>query len=147
MYKEEIEKNIANALKSGNQIELKVWRAIKTEFVKYRTSGSNVDLTDEKELQIITKMVQQRRDSIEQYRKAGRDDLVAIEDSEMSILLSLLPKEPSEEDIFKTIKDFLDKKSDKPTMKDMKDVMAIVKSKYPTVNGGKVSEIFRNQFI
>lgn len=92
-------------------------------------------------------MVQQRRDSIEQYRKAGRTDLVAIEDSEMSILLSLLPKEPSEEDIFKTIKDFLDKKSDKPTMKDMKDVMAIVKSKYPTVNGGKVSEIFRNQFI
>lgn len=147
MYREEIEKNIANALKSGNQNELKVWRAIKTEFVKYRTSGSNVDLTDEKELQIITKMVQQRRDSIEQYRKAGRTDLVAIEDSEMSILLSLLPKEPSEEDIFKTIKDFLDKKSDKPTMKDMKDVMAIVKSKYPTVNGGKVSEIFRNQFI
>lgn len=147
MYREEIEKNIANALKSGNQNDLKVWRAIKTEFVKYRTSGSNVDLTDEKELQIITKMVQQRRDSIEQYRKAGRDDLVAIEDSEMSILLSLLPKEPSEEDIFKTIKDFLDKKSDKPTMKDMKDVMAIVKSKYPTVNGGKVSEIFRNQFI
>lgn len=147
MYREEIEKNIANALKSGNQNDLKVWRAIKTEFVKYRTSGSNVELTDEKELQIITKMVQQRRDSIEQYRKAGRDDLVAIEDSEMSILLSLLPKEPSEEDIFKTIKDFLDKKSDKPTMKDMKDVMAIVKSKYPTVNGGKVSEIFRNQFI
>ena len=147
MYREEIEKNIANALKNNNQNELKVWRAIKNEFVKYRTSGSNTELTDEKELQIITKMVQQRRDSIEQYTKAGRTDLVNIEENEMSILLSLLPKEPSEEDIFKTIKDFLDKKSDKPTMKDMKDVMAIVKSKYPTVNGGKVSEIFRNQFI
>ena len=43
----EIEKNIANALKSGNQNELKVWRAIKNEFVKYRTSGSNVDITDD----------------------------------------------------------------------------------------------------
>ena len=147
MYREEIEKNIANALKNGNQIELKVWRAIKVEFVKYHTSGSNIELTDDKELQIITKMVQQRRDSIEQYTKAGRTDLVNIEENEMLILLSLLPKEPSEEDIFTVIKDFLDTKSEKPTMKDMRDVMSIVKYKYPTVNGSKVSEIFKTQFI
>ncbi len=147
MYREEIDRQIASAMKNGEQTKLIVWRSIKTEFVKYQTSGAGVELTDDKELQIITKMVQQRKDSIEQYTKAGRTELANSEQKELDILQSLLPNEPTNEDIENTINEFLVSKTEKPTMKDMRDVMSYVKTKYPTVNGGVVSKIFREKYI
>ena len=147
MYREDIDKKIANAMKSGNETETLVWRAIKTEFIKFRTSGANVELTDDKELQIINKMLQQRKDSFEEYKKAGREDLATSEQKEMELLSSLLPKEPTEEDVDNAIKEFVSTKSETPTMKDMRDVMTFVKVKYPTVNGGLVSKLFKEKYI
>ena len=147
MYREDIDKKIANAMKSGNETETLVWRAIKTEFIKFRTSGANVELTDDKELQIINKMLQQRKDSFEEYKKAGREDLATSEQKEMELLSLLLPKEPTEEDVDNTIKEFVSTKSETPTMKDMRDVMTFVKTKYPTVNGGLVSKLFKEKYI
>lgn len=147
MYREVIDKQIANAMKNADHLQLTVWRAIKTEFVKYQTSGAGIELTDEKELQIITKMAQQRKDSFEQYTKAGRPELANAEELEMKFLLTLLPKEPTEDDIANSINEFLINRSEKPTMKDMRDVMAFVKAKYPTVNGGLVSKLFRENYI
>lgn len=147
MYREEIDKQIASAMKNGEHTKLTVWRSIKTEFVKFQTSGSGVELTDDKELQIITKMVQQRKDSIEQYTKAGRTELANAEQKELDILSSLLPNEPTENDIVETINEFTKNKTEKLTMKDMRDVMSFVKTKYPTVNGGLVSKIFRENYI
>lgn len=147
MYREVIDKQIANAMKNADHLQLTVWRAIKTEFVKYQTSGAGIELTDEKELQIITKMAQQRKDSFEQYTKAGRPELANSEELEMKFLLTLLPKEPTEDDIANSINEFLINRSEKPTMKDMRDVMAFVKAKYPTVNGGLVSKLFRENYI
>lgn len=147
MYREDIDKKIANAMKSGNETETLVWRAIKTEFIKFRTSGANVELTDDKELQIINKMLQQRKDSFEEYKKAGREDLATSEQKEMELLSSLLPKEPTEEDVDNVIKEFVSTKSETPTMKDMRDVMTFVKTKYPTVNGGLVSKLFKEKYI
>lgn len=147
MYREVIDKQIASAMKNGDYLHLTVWRAIKSEFVKFQTSGSGIELNDEKEMQIITKMVQQRKDSIEQYTKAGRLELANAEESELKILSSLLPKEPTEDDINNAIHDYVATLTTKPTIKEMRDVMAFVKAKYPTVNGGLVSKIFREQYI
>lgn len=147
MYNEVINQQIANAMKNANHLQLAVWRAIKTEFVKFQTSGPGVKLTDDKELQIITKMAQQRKDSYEQYSKAGRTDLAEIEKSEMDFLLTLLPKEPTEDDVNNAIKEFVSQRTDKLSMKDMRDVMTHVKTKYPTVNGGLVSKLFRENYI
>lgn len=142
MYYEEIDKHIAQAMKNGERIKLSVWRAIKNEFVKFKTSGSNVELTEEKELQIINKMVSQRKDSIEQFKQAGRTDLVTTEEQELSVLTSLLPKEPTEEEIETLIKEFISTK-DSISIKDMKTVMSYVKTTYPTANGGTISKIFK----
>jgi uncharacterized protein YqeY len=147
MYKEVVDKYILSSMKSGEHVRLSVWRSIKTEFVKFLTSGNNVDLTDDKELQIINKMAQQRRDSIEEYIKAGRKELADAEKNELDILMSLLPNEPNNDDILCAIKDFLASKTEKVSMKDMRDVMSYVKSKYPTVDGGIVTKIFRENFI
>ena len=147
MYREEIDTQIATAMKSGNTLQLAVWRAIKTEFVKFKTSGFGIELTNEKELQIIQKMALQRKDSLELYRNAGRNELANAEEAEMNFLLTLLPNEPSELDITNCIKEYFNGKDMKPTMKDMRDVMAFVKTKFPTVNGGLVSKIFRENYI
>ena len=147
MYREVIDKQIAKAMKDGNHLQLTIWRAIKTEFVKFQTSGANIELTDDKEMQIITKMVQQRKDSFEQYTKAGRTELAALEENEMKFLSSLLPNDPTDEDIVNTIEEFAKTKETKLTIKDMRDVMAFVKTKYPTANGGLVSKIFRENYI
>ena len=147
MYREQVDKQIALSMKNGEHVKLTVWRAIKNEFVKFQTSGSNMELTDEKELQIIKKMVQQRKDSIEIYFNAGRYGLAEAEENELKILESLLPNEPDEMEIENEIKNFLKTKENKPTMKDMRDVMSYVKSKYPTVDGGLVSKIFREKYI
>lgn len=147
MYKEVVDKYILSSMKSGEHVRLSVWRSIKTEFVKFLTSGNNVDLTDDKELQIINKMAQQRRDSIEEYIKAGRKELADAEKNELDILMSLLPNEPNNDDILCAINDFLASKTEKVSMKDMRDVMSYVKSKYPTVDGGIVTKIFRENFI
>ena len=147
MYREVIDKQIAKAMKDGNHLQLTIWRAIKTEFVKFQTSGANIELTDDKEMQIITKMVQQRKDSFEQYTKTGRTELAALEENEMKFLSSLLPNDPTDEDIVNTIEEFAKTKETKLTIKDMRDVMTFVKTKYPTANGGLVSKIFRENYI
>lgn len=147
MYKENIDREIASAMKNGDTIKLTVWRAIKSEFVKFQTSGANIELTDDKELQIINKMVQQRKESIEQFKLGGREELVANEEYEMNILMELLPKEPTEDEIKVTIKNYIKEKDITPSMKDMKDIMNFVKTKYPVANGGVISKIFRENFI
>lgn len=148
MYNEITDKKIASAMKNGEQIMLTVWRAIKTEFTKFKTSAAGNVLTDEKELQIINKMVLQRKESIEQFRNAGRNELANAEEQEMNILLELLPKEATEEDIFNTIKEYVENSiNGTPSMKDMKGVMTFVKSKYPTADGGKISKIFKENYI
>ena len=148
MYSEIIDKQIASAMKSGEQVKLTVWRAIKSEFVKFKTSASGNQLTDEKELQIINKMVLQRKESIEQFRNAGREELASAEEKEMIILSELLPKEATEDDINNAIKEYISTSIEgNPSMKDMKNIMTFVKSKYPTVNGGIVSKIFKENYI
>ena len=147
MYNEMIGEQISSAMKSKDNVRLSVWRAIKSEFVKFQTASANNVLTNDKELQIISKMVQQRKDSIEQYTNAGRPDLASVENAELEILLTLLPKEATEDDIRNLIRDIFAFREEPPTMKDMRDVMAAVKAEFPTVDGAKVSKIFREEFI
>ena len=147
MYNEVIDKQIASAMKNGEHLKLTVWRSIKNEFLKFKTSGTKEELTDEKEISIIKKMAQQRKDSIEQYKNAGRESLAQAEQQELDILNSLLPKEPTEEEINAVIKEFVDSKQEPVSIKDLKSVMATVKMKYPTANGGMVTKLFRENYI
>ena len=142
MINEKIDALIAQSMKDGKTQETQVWRAVKTEFIKYRTAKAGNKITDSVEITIIQKMVAQRKDAYEQYKSAGREDLANVEFFEYSFLEALLPREPSEDEIKTTIREAI-ADIDTPTMKNMKDVMTFVKSKYPTVNGGVVSKLFK----
>ena len=144
MYNEIINTKIADAMKAHNQIELDVWRAIKTAFINHVTAKAGNSLNDETELNIINKMAAQRKDAAEQYTNANRTDLAEKELAEYNILISLLPKEPTEDEIIAEINSVVSTLDHKLSMADMKTIMAAIKNKYPTVNGGIVSKFVRS---
>lgn len=143
MIRENINQRIAEAMKNGNKIETAAWRALKNEFLVYQTAKAGNEITDDVELRLIQKMVSQRKDSFEQYNTAGRKDLADNEYAEMQILESLLPKEPTEEEIKNSVVGIILEIDHEPSMKDMKFVQTEIKTEYPTVNGGIVAKIFK----
>ena len=145
MFRETIEHRIADAMKTANKTELAVWRAIKNEFLIYKTAKAGNELTDAVELKLIQKLVSQRKDSFEQYSVAGRNDLAENERNEMVILEKLLPKEPTEEELKAEIEKAVYKLGHAPEMKDMKTIQSVVRSKFPTVNGGTVAKLFKER--
>lgn len=150
MIKEKIDENIKNSLKKGEQVELRVWRSIKTAFKNYEVEKAGNIITDDIEIKIISKLISSHKDSIKEYTNANRMDLVEIEKSELDILLSLVPKEPTDEEIEKEInkfiKDFFTLTNGlPPTIKNMKDCINYVHKQFPMANGGKISKIYKNK--
>jgi hypothetical protein len=75
-------------------------RAVKTAITEAKVAGAEPrDLSDEDALNIIIKQVKQRRDSIVEFSKGGRQDLVAAEEAEIAVLQRYLPAQASEEEI------------------------------------------------
>lgn len=150
MVREDIEQRIADALKNSNKTELAVWRALKNEFLVYKTAKAGNEIDDAMEMKLIQKMVSQRKDSFEQYSAAGRMDLAENEKAEMEVLEKLLPKEPTEDELREYVTEIINLRSEVLSMKDMKYLMDLVRSKYPTANGGVIAKLVKeginNQF-
>ncbi len=146
MIHEIVDQKIAEYIKSGQKTELSVWRSIKNEFLLYITSKANAEINEDVEIKILNKMVAQRKDSIEQYKSAGRNDLVDSESKELSILSSLLPKEATEDEIRAEVEAFKNEKGVGYvlSMKDMRDVQAFVKKKYANANGAVIANILKS---
>lgn len=93
MLHQTIKEQIKEALRAKDTIRLDVLRGLNALFMnEMMTSGiSSEFLPDEKVMPLIKRSVKQRKDSIEQFTKGGRDDLVSKEKSELAILESFLP--------------------------------------------------------
>ncbi len=104
--KERIDAEIKAAMKSKDKVRLETVRGIKKfiieKEVSVRPSGQD-GLTEAQEMEILVQIAKQRRDSIEQYRKGGREDLVVQEEAELVILEEYLPPQMSDEDISQVI--------------------------------------------
>jgi len=85
-----------------------------------------IDIDDQRVLSVLDKMLKQRRDSIEQYRAAGRDDLAIIEEQEMVVIQSFLPTPLSEADIAELIAAAI-ADTGASSIKDMGKIMAQLK--------------------
>lgn len=122
---------------------VQVLRLIKSEIVRKIKDGNEYD--EALEVSVLNKMISQREDSIEQFKKANRLDLAENEFSELEIIKEYAPKPISDEEIqsevINVVKSFGDDYS--LTMKDMKKVMSLVKEKYPSANGKIVSDFFK----
>ena len=120
-----IREDMKLAMKAKEKEKLGVIRLILAA-IKQREVDERIELDDQQVLQLLDKMIKQRRDSIEQYDKAGRDDLSAIEQQEMLIIQQYLPQQLTETEIAQLIDDAVTA-SGADGMKDMGKVMAILR--------------------
>lgn len=97
--KEKINNDLKDAMKSGDKTRLTVVRSIRALILEFEKSGIGKDLTPEDELKMLTTAAKKRKDSIEQFRNANRNDLADVEESELKILMDYLPKQMTEEEV------------------------------------------------
>ena len=100
--KEQISEDIKSAMKAKDKLRLQTVRSIKKVIldkeVALRPSGQE-SLTAEQELELLAQQAKQRRDSIEQFRNGGREDLAEKEEQELAIIETYLPQQLSEDEI------------------------------------------------
>ncbi len=92
---EQIKNNIKEAMKAGDKVRLEVMRGLSTAFMNELVATSRTPqdlLTDEQAITVITRLAKQRKDSIEQFTKGGRMDLVEEESKQLAVLNEFLPK-------------------------------------------------------
>lgn len=134
-------------LRNEIHIKLELYRSIKNAFTVEEKKTGN-EIKPEEEAKLLMKLATQRKDSIEQYKQGGRQDLAEKEEKELAIISEYLPKEPTEEEITKLVKETIAKieaeNGAKVEMRNMKDIMAAVKQVYPTVDGKLVSGIVKS---
>ena len=125
--KEKITVDMQDAMRSKDSEKLNAIRLLQSS-IKQKEVDDRVEIDDTMILNIIEKMLKQRRDSIEAFKKANRDDLVAKEEFEVKLLQTYMPEPLSSEDVEKEI-DSAIKAVDAKSMKDMGAVMNAVKLK------------------
>ena len=143
--KSRIQEDMKNAMRSGLKDELKVIRLIFSSIKQIEIDKKITIDDDEQILDILNKMVKQRRDSISQFQKGEREDLAQIEIDEIKIINRYLPEELSESELESIISDAIEE-SNAEDIKNMGSVMSIIKDKTKgRADMSKVSNIVRER--
>ena len=95
---ETLNSDLIVALKKGDKVRVEVIRGLKSD-IKYKEIDKREPLTEEDVLGVLAAAAKRRRDSIEQFQRGGRDDLVLKESSELEIITSYLPQQLSDEEL------------------------------------------------
>ena len=131
--KENIETEYKNALKAKDKSKISTYRLILSSIKDLditNRSGPNKKETDDDDIKkLLKKMVKQRAESIEIYKKNNRTDLLEVEQNEHDILTSFLPKQLSEEETKKICEQIISK-TGATSVKDMGKVMGALKKEY-----------------
>ena len=126
--KTRIQEDMKNAMRSGAQDELKVIRLILSA-IKQIEVDSRISIEDDNQvLDILNKMMKQRRDSISQFEQGGRKDLADIENAEIEILTQYLPEQLNESEIDSIVQETI-KENGAADITKMGVVMSVVKEK------------------
>ena len=103
---DQVSEDIKKAMLAKDKVALDALRGVKKEFLEAKTApGSNGELPDERALQILQKLVKQRKESAEIYTGAGRDELAQAELAQAEVIQRYLPKQMSSEELEKALLD------------------------------------------
>jgi len=102
---EKINNDLKEAMKSNDTIRLQTIRSIRALILEFEKSGSGKKLNEEEELKLLTSAAKKRKEAIEEYVKAGRNDLASTEEAELSIIMSYLPKQLTMDEIVEKVKE------------------------------------------
>lgn len=122
-----IKEDMKASMKGGDKTRLGVIRLILSA-IKQVEVDERIQLDNERVIQVLDKMLKQRRESIKQFADAGRQDLVAIEETEVLVIQDFLPQALSEEEIDTMVNNALID-SGAESVKDMGKVMGLLKTK------------------
>jgi uncharacterized protein YqeY len=101
--KARIQEDVKSAMRAHEREQLAALRLV-TAAIKQKEVDERIDLSDEQVLAVLDKMVKQRRESLEQYEKAGRDDLAEKERFELRLIQTYLPEPLGEEELDRLIR-------------------------------------------
>jgi uncharacterized protein YqeY len=131
MLRDDINKALTEAMKARNERAVSTLRMVnstlKNADIEARTTGK--PLGDAEVLSILQKMIKQRQESVDLYKKGGRDDLVKQEEDEIAIISGYLPKQMSEAEVAAAI-DAAIKETGAAGMKDMGKVIGLLRGQY-----------------
>ena len=103
--KEKVNEDLKEALKSGDKIRLQTIRSIRALILEFEKSGSGKEFNEEEEIKLLSSAAKKRKESIEQYKNAGRNDLAQNEEAELNIIMEYLPKQLDEKEIENKIRE------------------------------------------
>ena len=135
------------ALKSKNKTFISTFRlilaAIKERDIANRTGGKKEEIEDPEIIKVLRKMKKQRQESADLYKKGGRQELLEVEEAEIKIIDTFLPKQLSEEETKKICKEIVESLG-ASSIKDMGKIMGQLKQKYSdSVDFSKVNTIVK----
>lgn len=141
---EKINEDMKLAMKSQDKEKLSVIRMLKSA-IQLTSIEKKHDLTDDEVIDVLTKQIKMRKDSVAEFSKASREDLVNQYNSEIDILMTYMPEQLTLEDVTKIINEAFEKIN--PT--DQKQMGLIMKEVTPKIKGkfdmGEVSKIIREK--
>jgi len=125
--KERIKDDMKASMKSGNKARLGAIRMILAA-IKQVEVDERIEMGDDRVIVVLDKMLKQRRESIKQFRDAGRNDLADVEEAEVLVIQDFLPQALSEAEIDAMVAEAI-AETGAVSIKDMGSVMAILKPK------------------
>ena len=146
--REKIVSDYKNALKSKDKNKISTYRlilsGIKDLDINNRSGPNKKDTDDEDIKKLLKKMIKQRSESIEVYKKNNRNDLLEIEENEVSVLSEYLPKQMSEEETISICKQIIEK-TGANSIKEMGKVMGELKQNYSdTIDFSKAGALIKD---
>lgn len=144
-YIERIQADLTSAMKQKDELRLSVLRMVKAA-LKNKEIEKMHALSDLESLQVLQTLVKQRKESVEQFRKGGRDDLADKEAKEIEIIEEYLPAAPSDAEIQRAIEEAIDEAS-ADSLKHMGAVIKAARARLEgkTVDGKVLSDKVRER--
>lgn len=128
----QIQEDIKTAMRNKDTARLNTLRLlfsqVKQTEIDSRVTAGNAELNDSQIFAVIDKMIKQRQESIEQFKKGNRDDLIAAESAEIEVLKAYLPQALTESEITDLIQSAI-KESGATSIKEMSKVITIIRPK------------------
>ena len=143
MLKERLLEDLKNSMKEKNTLRKNVIQMVRAAILQVE-KDKQIELDDNQILEIIAKESKKRKDSLADYEKSGREDLINQVKEEISIIAEYLPKELTKEEIEVIVKEVI-QATGAESMKDMGIVMKAAKEKIgPAADGRTINEVVKS---
>lgn len=146
MLKEKLLEDLKNSMKEKDEIRKNAVQMVRAAILQVE-KDNGITLEDNKIIEIIAKEVKKRKDSLDDYKKGGREDLVSKIEEEIEILSTYLPKQLTKDEIKEIVKQIIQEEN-ATTLKDMGKVMKASKEKMGASADGKtINEVVKELLV